>query len=51
MFVNLRNDWFDPDATLRRANKNPHEMPDAWKDKLPPSAKILDEDKKPEAKK
>lgn len=45
MLVKLTNNWFDPSGTYRLASHSPHTFPDSWKDKLPGSAKILEEDK------
>jgi len=43
MFVNLKRAWFDPSGSLRETRFNPHEMPDTWKDILPPGAEVVDE--------
>lgn len=39
MKVELNKTWFAPDAARRR--KGQHAIPDAWADKLPPSAKVV----------
>lgn len=46
MLVKLKNNWFDPSGTYRKASRSPHTVPDSWKDKLPTSAEVLDEPKK-----
>lgn len=50
MQVKLFNNWFAPDGSLYQASHSPHNFPDSWKDKLPKTAKILDEDKEEEPK-
>jgi hypothetical protein len=47
MLVKLKNNWFDPSGTYRKASRSPHSVPDSWKDKLPASAEILKEPKAP----
>lgn len=44
MLVNLRNNWFGPDASLYMVSKNPHKFPDIWKEKLPKGAEVLNAD-------
>lgn len=51
MLVKLKNNWFDPSGTYRKASRSPHAVPDAWKDKLPASAEVLEEPKKEKAAK
>lgn len=50
MLVKLRNNWFDPTGTYRKANKSPHTFPDSWRDHLPKSAEVIEEKKAEPAK-
>lgn len=49
MLVKLARNWFDPSGSLRETRFNPQEIPDEWKDVLPKSAEVLDDEpvKKP----
>lgn len=45
MLVTLRNNWFDPTGTYRKASKSPHIFPDSWEELLPKSAEVIEEKK------
>lgn len=44
MKVNLAMDWFGPDAKRYRKANNPQELPDSFRELLPKSAKIVEEE-------
>ena len=43
MKVYFKNTWLSPNATRYR-KQNSYEIPDAWADKLPSTAEILEDD-------
>lgn len=44
MQVNFRTSWFGPDSTHYKVRNNPNEVPEIYRDQLPPGAEILDDD-------
>lgn len=41
MKVQLKRDWFAPNAVLYEKHNNPHDFPDDWEAKLPKGAVML----------